>query len=164
MVKRKSLDGDVCAIARSLNIIGDWWSLLIIRDAMAGVSRFGEFQKSLGLAKNILTVRLKAMTEEGILVVVPASDGSAYSEYELTEKGRSLLPVLVALGQWGAEYLYEPNEEESVPLDAKRMRPLRKLELKSEDGRKLHQDDVFMPKNVILEASPLTTRKTAARA
>ncbi len=75
-----------CPIARSLDEIGDWWSLLIIRDAFLGKRRFGEFQKSLGAAKNILTTRLRVLVDDGILTTVPASDGSAYQEYVLTRK------------------------------------------------------------------------------
>ena len=143
-MKRKSLDGDVCAVARSLDIIGDWWSLLIIRDALSGLRRFGEFQRSLGAAKNILTTRLKALVGEGILETAPASDGSAYQEYLITEKGRALLPVLVALGQWGSEYLFEPEEVRSVPVDARKGRPLAKLAMRSQDGRALDLDDVVV--------------------
>ena len=100
MVKRTSFEHDPCPIARSLEAIGDWWSMLIIREALFGVRRFGEFQSRLGLAKNILTVRLKAMVDHGILELAPASDGSAYHEYVLTPKGRGVFPVLVALRQW----------------------------------------------------------------
>src|SRR5437868_5594932 len=80
MVKRTSFAGDGCPIARSLEALGDWWSLLIIREALIGTRRFGEFQKKLGLAKNILTVRLHALVDHGILATAPASDGSAYQE------------------------------------------------------------------------------------
>ena len=97
MVKRTSFEHDDCPIARSLDAIGDWWSMLIIREALFGVSRFGEFQKKLGLAKNILTVRLRALVDQGILKTAPASDGSAYQEYLLTPKGRGVFPILVAL-------------------------------------------------------------------
>src|SRR5258708_2332771 len=90
MVKRTSLEKAECPIARSLDALGDWWSLLIIRDAFLGKRRFGEFQKSIGLAKNILTVRLRALVERGILTTAPASDGSAYQEYLLTPKGRGI--------------------------------------------------------------------------
>jgi len=76
-------------VARSLDAIGDWWSLLIVRNAFSGQRRFGEFQKSLGMAKNILTVRLRKLVGCGILEIVPASDGSAYQEYVLTKKGRA---------------------------------------------------------------------------
>jgi DNA-binding HxlR family transcriptional regulator len=149
-MKRKSFEGNLCAIARALDSIGDWWSLLIIRDATAGIGRFSEFQRSLGIPKNILSARLKSMIEQDIMEAVPASDGSAYQEYALTKKGEALLTVLVALGQWGAEYLFEPNEVGSIPLDAKKKRPLKKLELRSEDGRLLEPKDVIVPRVVFM--------------
>ncbi|KFE63419.1 winged helix-turn-helix transcriptional regulator [Hyalangium minutum] len=129
-------------MARALDLIGDWWSLLIIRDALAGTRRFSEFQRSLGAAKNILTTRLRTLVAQGILEVAPASDGSAYQEYVPTEKGRALLPVLVALGQWGREYLFEPDEPCSILVDTKKQRPLSKLQLRAEDGRPLQSDEV----------------------
>jgi DNA-binding HxlR family transcriptional regulator len=70
-VKRTRLEESTCPVARSLDIIGDWWSLLIVRDALRGVKRFGEFQKSLGIAKNMLTARLKLLVDEGILRFSP---------------------------------------------------------------------------------------------
>ena len=109
-MKRKCLAKAECAVARALDTIGDWWSLLIIRDAFFGRRRFGEFQKSLGLARNILAARLRKLVDHGVLKLVPASDGSAYQEYVLTEKGRGLDVVLIALRQWGESFLYEPGE------------------------------------------------------
>src|SRR3954453_6895668 len=100
-MNRKSLEHDVCPVARSLEAAGDAWSMLIVRDAFAGKKRFGEFQRSLGVAKNILTVRLRKLVGLGVLEQAAAADGSAYHEYVLTEKGRGLFLVLVALGQWG---------------------------------------------------------------
>ena len=149
-MKRKSFEGNLCAIARALDAIGDWWSLLIIRDATAGIGRFSEFQRSLGIPKNILSARLKSMVEQGIMEVAPASDGSAYQEYVLTRKGEALLSVLVALGQWGADFLFEPKEVGSIPLDAKKKRPLKRLEMLSEDGRLLHPKDVIVPRMVYM--------------
>jgi DNA-binding HxlR family transcriptional regulator len=145
-MKRKSLQANLCAIARSLDLIGDWWSLLIVRDAAAGIGRFSEFQRSLEIPKNILSTRLKSLVERGILQIVPASDGSAYQEYALTDKGQALLPVLVALGQWGAEHLFESTEQSSVPVDLKDRQPLQKLEIKSVDGRVLNAKDVLVPR------------------
>src|SRR5262245_48558175 len=98
-MKRTSFATDPCPVARSVEAVGDWWSLLIVRDALAGKKRFGEFQKSLEVAKNILTVRLRKLVAEGVLDLVPASDGTAFQEYVLTRKGRELLPVIAALGQ-----------------------------------------------------------------
>jgi DNA-binding HxlR family transcriptional regulator len=137
MVKRTSLAHAECPIARSLDAIGDWWSLLIIRDALLGRRRFGEFQKSLGLAKNILTVRLRALVERGILELKPASDGSAYQEYVPTAKGRGIFPVLVALRQWSEAFDETPDEIATLLVDREKGRPVKKLELHAADGRLL---------------------------
>ena len=144
MVKRTSLEHADCPIARALDVIGDWWSLLIIRDALLGRRRFGEFQKSLGLAKNILTVRLRALVDRGILATAPASDGSAYQEYVLTPKGRGLFPVLVALRQWSEEYDETPEEIATILVDRESGRPVRNLELHARDGRLLAVGDTTL--------------------
>ena len=136
-MKRTSLAGDECPIARALDALGDWWSLLIIRDALLGRRRFGEFQKSLGLAKNILTVRLRALVDQGILQVAPASDGSAYQEYVLTRKGRGIFQILVALRQWTEEFDARPQEIATILVDRDSGRPVKKLELHAQDGRLL---------------------------
>ena len=86
MVKRTRLQEDVCPVARSLDVIGDWWSLLIVRDALSGVRRFSEFQRSLVVAMGMLAARLRDLVAEGVLETAPASDGSAYQEYVLTPK------------------------------------------------------------------------------
>src|SRR5215475_5563125 len=133
IVKRTSFEGDPCPIARALDVIGDWWSLLIIRDALIGRRRFGEFQKSLGLAKNILTTRLRMLVDEGILATAPASDGSAYQEYVLTEKGRGLFPVIVALRQWTEAYDAHPEEVDTILVDREKGQPVQKLAFYSRD-------------------------------
>lgn len=144
MVKRISHRDALCPVARPLDAIGDWWSLLIVRDAFGGLRRFGEFQKSLGLAKNILSARLKNLVEHDVLETVPASDGSAYQEYVLTEKGRGLFPLLVALRQWGEDYFFQPNEDHVTLVDSKRGKPVRRLELLSQDGRLLEPEDTYV--------------------
>ena len=131
-------------MARSLDAIGDWWSLLIVRNAFAGQRRFGEFQKSLGMARNILTLRLRKLAACGILEIVPASDGSAYREYALTEKGRGLFHVLEALRQWGAENLFQHGETTKILVDRKQGRPVRKFALHSEDDRVLGPEDTLL--------------------
>ncbi|WP_336665589.1 helix-turn-helix domain-containing protein [Enterobacter mori] len=141
-MKRTRLEESTCPVARSLDIIGDWWSLLIVRDALRGIKRFGEFQKSLGIAKNMLTTRLKLLVDEGILALQPASDGSAWQEYVLTEKGRALQTVLVALSQWGNEFLFAENECGTVLVDAEQRKPLRKLALIADDGRELTPEEI----------------------
>ncbi len=141
-MKRKSLEDSACSVARTLDVIGDWWSLLIVRDALNGMARFGEFQKSLGIAKNMLTQRLKQLVESGILEVRPASDGSAWNEYVLTDKGRELQTVLAALSQWGGKNLFDRNEICTVLVDKQHRRPIRKLTLQAEDGRELTAEDI----------------------
>ncbi|WP_119460711.1 winged helix-turn-helix transcriptional regulator [Rhodospirillaceae bacterium SYSU D60014] len=139
MVKRRSLKGDYCPSARSLDVIGDWWSLLIVRDAFDGLTRFSEFQKSLGIAKNILSERLRTLIARGILKAVPAANGGAHQEYHLTEKGRDLFPVMVALRQWGEQYLFEPGEKHSRLVDRDTGQAVR-LDVRTEDGRLIGPD------------------------
>src|SRR5579863_988451 len=105
-MRRKSLEHAVCPVARSLDSIGDWWSLLLVRDAVMGKRRFGEFQRSLGLAKNILAARLRKLVACGIFRLEPASDGSGYQEYVLTEKGQALRVVLASMRFWGTRWLF----------------------------------------------------------
>lgn len=144
MVKRTSHKDSLCGVARPLDAIGDWWSLLIVRDAFDGLRRFGEFQKNLGLAKNILSVRLRNLVAHGILDTVPAADGSAYQEYVLTEKGRGLFTLLVALRQWGEEFFFEPDETHVQLVDKQTGLPVQKLELRSHDGRVLEPEDTIV--------------------
>ena len=141
MVKRTSHRKASCPVARPLDAIGDWWSLLIVRDALDGLRRFGEFQSNLGLAKNILSSRLKNLVDHGILQTVPASDGSAYKEYVLTEKGLGLFPVLVALRQWGEDHFFQSGESHVRLVDVRSGKPVRRLELRSQDGRLLGPSD-----------------------
>src|SRR6478735_10606487 len=143
-MKRTSLKNAECPVARSLDSIGDWWSLLIIRDAFLGIRRFSEFQKNIGLAKNILTVRLRALVEHGILTTAPASDGSAYQEYVLTPKGRGTFPILVALRQWSEEFDDHPEQIATILVDREKGRPVRKLELYSQDRRLLTAADTAL--------------------
>jgi DNA-binding HxlR family transcriptional regulator len=147
MVKRTSLEKAECPIARSLDVFGDWWSLLIIRDAFLGIRRFSEFQRSIGLAKNILTVRLRALVDQGILKTEPASDGSAYREYVLTPKGRGVFPVLVALRQWSEEFSSNSGGFKTLLVDRNKGRPVQKLEIRAEDGRLLADGDTELRPN-----------------
>src|SRR6476661_10776448 len=155
MVKRTSFERAECPIARSLDVLGDWWSLLIIRDAFLGIRRFGEFQKSIGLAKNILTVRLRALVDRGILTTAPASDGSAYQEYVLTPKGRGVFPVLVALRQWSEEFDDHPEQIATILLDREKGRPVKKLEMRAEDGR------LLSPADTMVKPRPAPRRRSA---
>ncbi|TSB18482.1 winged helix-turn-helix transcriptional regulator [Streptomyces benahoarensis] len=146
MVSRTRFDDSDCPVARSVDAIGDWWSLLIVRDAFDGSRRFGEFQRSLGVAKNILTTRLRTLVAGGVLASVPASDGSAYREYVLTPKGEALFPVIVALRQWGEQHFFAPDEPHSELVDRRGGHRLRVLEVRAEDGRRVGPEDTTVQK------------------
>lgn len=101
LVQRRSFEDMNCSVAQCLEVVGEWWSLLIVRDAFLGVRRFDDFQARLGISRNILNQRLTKLVDEGILERVPYQDNPPRSEYRLTEKGRDLWHVLTAMRQWG---------------------------------------------------------------
>jgi DNA-binding HxlR family transcriptional regulator len=94
-----------CSVAQCLDVVGEWWSLLIIRDAFLGVSRFDDFQARLGISRNILTQRLIHLVDEGVLKRVPYQAHPPRFEYRLTDKGRDLWPVITAMRQWGDRWV-----------------------------------------------------------
>jgi DNA-binding HxlR family transcriptional regulator len=101
----KTYDGQDCSAARTLEIVGERWSLLIIRDALfAGMTRFSELQRSLGIAPNVLAARLAWFVEAGLMTIEPVSEDSELTEYRLTEKGTELASVVVALTEWGERW------------------------------------------------------------
>jgi DNA-binding HxlR family transcriptional regulator len=100
-VQRTSFEDMNCSVAQSLEVVGDWWSLLIVRDAFFGVRRFDDFQARLGISRNILNQRLTKLVDEGVLERVPYQDNPPRASYRLTEKGRDLWHVLTAMRQWG---------------------------------------------------------------
>jgi DNA-binding HxlR family transcriptional regulator len=141
MIEETPPTNSECPVARTLEAIGDRWSLLIIRDAFDDIRRFSEFQKSLGVAKNILATRLKTLVEVGVFEVGPASDGSAYKEYVLTDKGREIFPVVVSMRQWGERFLFKPQETRSVLIDNASGQPLMPMDVRSSSGEKLGPAD-----------------------
>ena len=98
-----------CSIARSLELVGEWWTFLILRESFNGVRRFDDMQKHLGIARNVLTNRLNSLVENGILSKVRYQEKPERYEYRLTDKGRDLYPVLLALKQWGDKWLDLPS-------------------------------------------------------
>ena len=104
---RRDYEGQDCSIARALEVVGERWTLLIVRDAFFGLRRFNQFQESLGIARNVLTDRLNRLVQEGILERVRYSERPERYEYRLTPKGRDLQIVLVGLRRWGARHLSE---------------------------------------------------------
>ena len=130
-------DGPTCPVARTVDIVGDKWSLLIIRDAFDGIRRFNQFQRDLGIAKNILAARLRDLVQAGVLRVEDAPGGSAYQEYVLTEKGEDLFDLIVSLRQWGQEHAFTPGEPRSVLVDATTGEPVPRLSYTTPDGGRI---------------------------
>jgi DNA-binding HxlR family transcriptional regulator len=103
-MERKSFAHMHCSIAQCLEVVGEWWSLLIVRDALLGVTRFDEFQERLGISRNVLNQRLARLVDAGVLAKVPYSEHPPRYDYRLTDKGRDLWPVLTTMRQWGDDY------------------------------------------------------------
>src|SRR3954453_2779829 len=101
----RDYEGQVCSVAKALELVGERWTLLIVRDAFLGVRRFEDFQRSLGVARNVLADRLTRLVDAGIFERVRYSERPERSEYRLTRKGGDLRVALTALRQWGDEYL-----------------------------------------------------------
>lgn len=109
---RKTSFADMnCSIGQSLEIVGEWWTLLILRDCFLGIRRFDDFVDRLGIARNVLTNRLDTLVENDVLERRTYDEGRARHDYVLTEKGRALWPVLTALRQWGDEWLIGEGNE-----------------------------------------------------
>src|SRR5215213_5631670 len=102
----RGYDNQVCSIAGALELVGERWTLLILRDVFLGVRRFDDFQRDLGIARNVLQSRLERLVEEGVLERRQYQDRPVRHEYRLTEKGMDLWPVVVALMKWGDRHLY----------------------------------------------------------
>ena len=108
------IDQQICSVARALSVVGERWTLLILRDAFLGTRRFDNFQRNLGITRHRLSERLGKLVEQGVLVKVPYNKKPVRYEYRLTRKGLSLYPVLMSLGRWGDEWM---DAGEGVPLE-----------------------------------------------
>jgi DNA-binding HxlR family transcriptional regulator len=154
-----------CPVGRALDEIGDWWSLLIIRDAFDGMRRFGEFQKSLGISKGILTARLKHLVAIDVLEMAPVADEDGYKEYVLTDKGRDLFLVIVSLRQWGEGHCFDKAERHSVLVEKASGQRVPRLSLRGSDGKELNESATFVRKVADLPMSrkppSLKGRRTA---
>ena len=143
-MQRKTFDGMNCSIARALDQVGEWWSLLIIRECTIGTTRFDEFQERLGIARNILTNRLKRLTELGILEKSAVGEHERRQGYRLTPKGEDLFPVLIALLQWGDKWAAGEDGPSVQFVECQSGKALGPVGPLSADGRLLGLRDVRM--------------------
>jgi DNA-binding HxlR family transcriptional regulator len=110
-VRKASFADMNCSVAQTLEIIGEWWTLLILRDCFLGVRRFDDFVERLGISRNVLTARLDTLVEAGVLERRPYDEARGRFDYVLTEKGRALWPVLTTIRQWGDEWILGAGHE-----------------------------------------------------
>lgn len=139
-MQRTRFDNRECPVARALELTGEWWSLLVIRDAFRGLRRFEDFQASLGIARNMLSRRLKALVAAGILEKRAYSARPPRHEYRLTVKGRELMPVMVSLMVWGNRWLAPERGPATVLVDratGERLEPYLSL-----SGAPLRHDEI----------------------
>ena len=113
-MRKVSFADKYCSVAQALEIVGEWWTLLILRDSFLGVRRFDDFVERLGISRNILADRLDTLVSAGILERRPYDEARGRFDYVLTDKGRGLWPVLTALRQWGDEWVYGAGNEPVV--------------------------------------------------
>ena len=134
-MSRRRFEDENCSIAQALEALGDWWTLLIIRDCFLGARRFGDFESSLGIAKNILSKRLQHLVDHEILCKVDVGQRGARYEYELTAKGRDLFTLITALRQWGDRWVFGEGKEPIVVRDRADGKPIPRLRVADREGR-----------------------------
>ena len=144
-MKLKTFEHLNCSLAQTLSVIGEHWTMLIIRDAFFGLRRFDQFQKSLGIARNVLSDRLKKLVQAGVL---SKSEGPGHPEYRLTAKGLALQPIMIAMTQWGDTYLPHPDGKRLTFVDRKDGKPIKAVGIYAADGRRLK------PKEIKAKAGP----------
>jgi len=140
-MKAKAYEHLNCSAAQALNVVGERWALLIIRDAMFGARRFVQFERSLGISRNILTERLNTLVEEGLLEKRQTGE-TRHPEYVLTQAGRDLQPVLLALTHWGDKHRPNPKGPRMVFKDRETGVPIQPMHAITEDGKSLKSSDI----------------------
>lgn len=139
---RRRFDSLNCSIAQALEILGDWWTLLIVREAFVGTRRFADFEANLGISKNILTRRLSLLCQRGVLERVDAGQHGTRYEYVLSPMGKDLVTVVTALRQWGDRWIYGEGKEPLLVLDRRTGRPIPRLRILDEEGRPIRSGDM----------------------
>jgi DNA-binding HxlR family transcriptional regulator len=154
---RRRFNRENCSVARALEVIGDWWTLLIIREAMLGTRRFADFSAELPIARNILTRRLSHLVRCGVLARVNAGTHGRRYEYELTPKGKDLATVMTALRQWGDRWVFGKGREPLLVVDRRTGRPIPPVRILDESGAPVSGRDL----DVVL--GPGAKKRTIAR-
>ncbi len=133
-----------CSVANTLDLIGEGWTILILREAFFGSRRFEDFQKHLGIARNILTTRLHKLCDNGILERTPIKEGAKRHEYKLTSMGRDLYPILIALTQWGDRWLQDSKGAPVKFIERATGEEIADVAILSKDGREIKARDLAL--------------------
>jgi DNA-binding HxlR family transcriptional regulator len=156
-MRRKRFDEMNCGVAQALEVLGDWWTLLIVRNAFFGMRRFADFEADLGIAKNVLSSRLQHLVDHEILERVDVGRRGPRFEYRLTGKGEALLPVLTTLREWADGWIFGRGNEPVIVRDRRTRRRVPRLRLRDAEGRALTRRDLKA------EPGPGASRETRAR-
>jgi len=156
-MSRKRFGEMNCSVAQALEVLGDWWTLLIIRDAFLGTRRFADFQRNLDVARNILSERLRHLVQNGVLEKVDAGEFGTRFEYQLTPKGKDLFTLITALRQWGDRWIFGEGKEPLLVVDARTGLPLPRLRVHDAEGR------IVEARNVAVRPGPGADAATRGR-
>lgn len=158
-MQRKSWAMAECPMARSVDVIGDWGSLMILRQAFGGTTRFDDFREQLDMSRNLLTARLKKLVSRGILERKPVAEEARRHEYVLTEMGDDLLTTIIALRQWGDRWLFRPEPPPIEMFDAVDGTELEQLKVRSSRGREIVRTDVRLRRALRPRSGVRSTRR-----
>ena len=146
-----------CSVARALEVIGDWWTLLVVREAMLGTRRFADFAAELDISRNILTRRLGHLVRRGVFARVQAGTHGRRYEYELTPMGKDLATLMTALRQWGDRWVFGEGREPLLVRDRRTRRPIPRVRILDESGAPIAARDLE------IVPGPGATLRTVAR-
>jgi DNA-binding HxlR family transcriptional regulator len=154
---RHRFDKENCSVAQALEVLGDWWTLLVVREAFFGTRRFADFSRQLGISKNVLTQRLSHLVERGVLARVDAGRHGPRYEYELSPMGKDLATVLTALRQWGDRWIAGAGHEPLLVCERRTGQPIPRLVIRGSDGEPMRAQDF------VLQPGPGASPRTRAR-
>ncbi|PWB79025.1 MAG: transcriptional regulator [Methylocystaceae bacterium] len=141
-MKNDTFPSQTCSVARALEQIGEWWTLLIVREAFFGARRFGEFERNLKIAKNVLSERLAKLVENGLMERTDVRGRGNPRDYSLTDRGRDLFPIVVALMQWGDRWIVGEGRAPILLFDRESGEEISRMQVSAASGRPLSLEDV----------------------
>jgi DNA-binding HxlR family transcriptional regulator len=136
-LRRTRFDSSPCPIARATDLIGDWWTPIVLRDALFGRKRFEDFQEALGIPRAILARRLARLVDEGLMEKVLYEEHPPRYEYHLTEKGRAFFDVIAAMWSWGSEWLWKTGGPPVMLVDREPRREVKPVVVDASTGERL---------------------------